>query len=175
MVILDARYFGVLPDRFRHVSYLPRGPPDARNCLPSRRLPSRVPFCLPPKTDRSWALREYSSATGCGMAMPAYFCRVMYLSTPPRTAFPIKGRLLSGLLIINLFTTHSSKHLKAHQQAYLNRGTECTKQKLSDVQEIYNYLLAHTLYSLTHSTRSIHPYPYIVVLGISTIRLRSQS
>ena len=99
---------------------------------------------------------------GCGIAVAMRLCILtescIYLHCR-RTAFTIKGAPEQTFNLTIHSPYHMSTYLRAHQQAYLIRGTECTGQEVTDVQG-YEYLLAlssllaHTLYLLIHST---HP------------------
>ena len=75
-----------------------------------------------------------------------------------RIAFPIKGAPPERTLNLTIIhpSYHTSTYLRAHQQAYLIRGTECTGQEVTDVKGseyllAHYHLLAYALYSLQTS------------------------
>ena len=92
---------------------------------------------------------------GCGIAVATRLCisteSCIYLHRR-RIAFPIKGappeRTFKSTIIHPSY--HTSTYLRAHQQAYLIRGTECTGQEVTDIKGS-EYLLAH-YHLLAHTT-----------------------
>ena len=66
-----------------------------------------------------------------------------------RTAFPIKGAPPERTFKLTIVhpSYHTSTYLRAHQQAYLIRGTECTGQEVTDVRGS-NTHSHYSLYSL---------------------------
>ena len=110
-------------------------------------------LCLPPKPVASafWNVLAYGLWYS-SVDETAHLSESCISLHRRRTAFPIKGAPPERTFKLTIVhpSYHTSTCLRAHQQAYLIRGTECTGQEVTDVTGS-EYLLAH-YHLLAHTT-----------------------